>query len=206
MWFLDSAWEFCHPAFVVVYFSLHSMSSILLRIENTQRTGWKTRKSNPFSQARCSLYVFRLLGKKENTKRKISRWAELFVFHARLVDSSLPPSSSSPSPQCFLSWSNPPLDMLPLCSATLTSRLVPLLPGQPRHAPDNGMNVATLKPPEDAGRKHRSVSGGVITLYSPVNLSEERGLWVYGPICSPLPDCLHWGRGCSHICLNKGLH
>lgn len=90
-----------------------------------------------------------------------------------------------PPPPCFSSRSNPPLDMLPLCSATLTSRLVPLLPGRPRRAPDNGMNVATLKPPEVAGRKHRSVLGGAITLCSPVNLSEERGLWVYGPIWSP---------------------
>lgn len=125
--------------------------------------------------------MFRLWGneEKKTTTKKSAGGAELFFF---LLGLRLSPPTSPP---CFLSRSNPPLDMLPLCSATLTSRLVPLLPGRPRRAPDNGMNVATLKPPEVAGRKHRSVLGGAITLCSPVNLSEERGLWVYGPIWSP---------------------
>lgn len=62
-------------------------------------------------------------------------------------------SPPPPNLLCFLSRSNPPLDTLPLCSATLTSRLVPLLPGRPRRAPDNGMNVAMLKPPRGCWEK-----------------------------------------------------
>lgn len=70
-----------------------------------------------------------------------------------------PPHSKPPD---FLSRSNPLLDMLPLCSSTLTRRLVPpVVRRRPPVCsgimePMSGM----INPPEDAGRKHRSVSGG----------------------------------------------
>lgn len=87
--------------------------------------------------------------------------------------------------------------------------------GQPQCARDNGMKCWSDKPPEDAWRKHRSVSTRVITLHSLVHLSEEQGLWFYRqalPICSPLLQagmCTLEGimgvRGAleeySHICL-----
>lgn len=77
---------------------------------------------------------------------------------------STPPPPIHPplKPPDFLSRSNPLLDMLPLCSSTLTRRLVP--PALRRRPPVcsgimepmSGM----INPPEDAGGKHRSVSGG----------------------------------------------
>lgn len=74
----------------------------------------------------------------------------------RLVPSSFtiplllnPSSLLFPFPKAphLFSQSNPLLDMLPLCSASLTSRLVPLLRGQPRCAQDNGMKCWCDKPP-----------------------------------------------------------
>lgn len=69
-----------------------------------------------------------------------------YIPHVPSPPASLFPWFSSPEAPRFLSQSNPLLDMLPLCSATLTSRLVPLLRGQPRCARDNGMNAGMINP------------------------------------------------------------
>lgn len=82
-----------------------------------------------------------------------------------------PPASpfsliSSPEAPHFLSRSNPPLDMLPLCSATLTCRLVPLLRGQPRCAGDNGMNAGMINPRGCWEKTQECVNQGDNTLFS----------------------------------------
>lgn len=58
------------------------------------------------------------------------------------------------------------------------------------------------KPPKDAGRKHKSVSVEVITLYSSASPSEERGLWFSrGRLCWFAAAFFHRSR-----CLHRMSH
>lgn len=126
---------------------------------------------------------------------------------------SFPPTPHPPTLLCFLSQSNPPLDMLPLCSATLTSRLVPLLPGRPRRAPDNGMNVATLKPPRGCWEKTQECVGwGDNALFSRGSVGGA-GIMGLGADLQPLPagGAVYTGGGGHRRDVrtsvwNKGLH
>lgn len=143
--------------------------------------------------------MFRLLGGEK------TRWRSRAVLFSSFV-----PSPPPPTLLCFLSRSNPPLDMLPLCSATLTSRLVPLLPGRPRRAPDNGMNVATLKPPRGCWEKTQECVGwGDNALFSRGSVGGA-GIMGLGADLQPLPagGAVYTGgggppEGCSHICLEQ---
>lgn len=132
---------------------------------------------------------------------------------AVLFSSFVPPPPPSPQPRVLPSQSNPPLDMLPLCSTTLTSRLVPLLPGRPRRAPDNGMNVATLKPPRGCWEKTQECVGwGDNALFSRGSVGGA-GIMGLGADLQPLPAgvAVYTGGGGHRRDVrtsvwNKGLH
>lgn len=104
--------------------------------------------------------------------------------------------------------------MLPLCSATLTSRLVPLLRGQPRCARDNGMNAGMINPRGCWEKTQECVKQGDNTLFSRASVGGA-GIMVLQTGLADLQPCsAGWGvytgrcQGCqgapeeySHICL-----
>lgn len=104
--------------------------------------------------------------------------------------------------------------MLPLCSSTLTSRLVPLLRGQPRCARDNGMNVGMINPRGCWEKTQECVNQGDNTLFSRASVGGAGIMVLQTGFADLQPPSAGWdvytGRchGCqgapkeySHICL-----